>query len=524
MVAQLLRLRLRLLANTFRRSVWQIVGIVIGLVYGLGLAMILFAGLVGLRLAPDEELIRDVFTVVGSAVTLGFLIVPLFVGVDDAMDPRRFALFGMPERTLTVGLAVSALIGIPPLVLAITLVGTIVTWSRGPGEVLIAVVAAALTLATCVLLSRVSAAVASFVLSTRRAREFSGMLGLVGIILLAPLILFLVTFDWTHGAVRLLENVAGVLGWTPLGAMWAVPGEAASGAWGIAFAKLVLAVATLGALWLVWQALVKRMLVTPGREVAAKQYTGLGWFDRLPHNPTGVIAARSFTYWARDARYWTSVIIIPIIPVLVMVPLGLAGVDSNALVLLLVPIMSVFIGWALHNDVAYDHTAVWLHIASGEHGIADRLGRVFPVLIGGTLVVVLGSAISVFLYGDWSMFPAVVGVSVCLLFGGLGVGSYTSARFPYPAVKPGDSPFQQPQSSGTLAALVQSLSLLVSIVITIPALVFSLLALFDDSEWALAALAAGAGLGLAVLVGGVLWGGRVFNRRAPEILAAAQRA
>ena len=34
MVAQFLRLKLRLLANIFRRSPWQVVGIVIGLVYG----------------------------------------------------------------------------------------------------------------------------------------------------------------------------------------------------------------------------------------------------------------------------------------------------------------------------------------------------------------------------------------------------------------------------------------------------------------------------------------------------------
>ena len=47
MVAQFLRLKLRLLANIFRRSTWQVVGIVVGLIYGLGLAVLLFLSLVG---------------------------------------------------------------------------------------------------------------------------------------------------------------------------------------------------------------------------------------------------------------------------------------------------------------------------------------------------------------------------------------------------------------------------------------------------------------------------------------------
>ena len=40
MVAQLLRLKLRLLGNIFRRSAWQVVGIAMGLIYGLGAAFL----------------------------------------------------------------------------------------------------------------------------------------------------------------------------------------------------------------------------------------------------------------------------------------------------------------------------------------------------------------------------------------------------------------------------------------------------------------------------------------------------
>ncbi|AWB95002.1 hypothetical protein DCE93_04465 [Agromyces badenianii] len=524
MVAQFLRLKLRLLGNIFRRSTWQVVGIVIGLIYGLGLAATLFAALVALRFVGDVEFIRDSFVVAGAVTVLGFIIVPLIFGVDDTMDPRRFALFGLPDRSLAVGLAVAAVVGIPALVLAIVLLGTVVTWSRGVGETLLALIAAAMAFATCLLIARVSSGLASLLLATRRARELSGVLGLLLVVMASPLIVVLVSVDWANSGVQVLQSLAGALSWTPLGAVFAIPGDAAAGQWGAALLKLLIAAATLVVIWLGWQALVAKMLVTPGREASAKSYRGLGWFDRLPQGPAGAVAARSFTYLFRDARYWVSLLMVPIVPIVVMVPLSLAGVPSLYLGLIPVPLMCLFLGWSLHNDTAYDSTAVWLHVVSGVRGVADRVGRLVPVLIAGVLVIGLGSAVTVFALNDWRLLPSLLGVSTALLLAGLGVGSITSARFPYPAVKPGDSPFQQPQSTGTITALVQSITMLGSLVIALPAVVFGALGLFVDPAWHAASFASGVGLGLAVLVFGVMAGGRVFDRRGPEILGAAIRA
>lgn len=524
MVAQFLRLKLRLLANIFRRSPWQVVGIVIGLVYGIGAAALLFASLVGLRFVNDVELIRDVFIVVGGATVIGFAVLPLVFGVDDTMDPRRFALFGLPNRTLALGLAVAAAIGIPALVLAIVLTGTVVTWSRGAGETFIALIAAAVAFATCLLLARVSTALASVLLATRRAREVSGVLGVLLIVLLSPVIVVLATLDWAASGLRVLEAIAGGLAWTPLGAAFAAPGDAVAGDWGPAILKLIIALLTVGAIWLAWQAVVARMLVTPGREASAKSYRGLGWFDRMPHSASGAVAARSITYWFRDARYWVSILMVPVVPVLVIVPLSLAGVPLAYTALIPVPLMCLLLGWSLHNDTAYDSTAIWLHVASGVKGRADRLGRLVPVFITGALVIGLGSAVTVFVLDDWRLLPSLVGVSTALLFGALGIGAVTSARFPYPAVKPGDSPFQQPQSTGTITALVQSMTMFGSVLVAVPAVAFAALAIFVDPAWHRAAFAAGVGLGFLVLVAGVWLGGRVFDHRGPEILAAALRA
>lgn len=524
MVAQFLRLKLRLLANIFRRSPWQVVGIVIGLVYGLGAATVLFASLVGLRFVGDVELIRDAFIIVGAATIVGFIVFPLVFGVDDTMDPRRFALFGLPDRTLAIGLAVAATIGIPALVLAIVLTGTVVTWSRGAGETLLAILAAAIAFATCLLLARVATGIASLLLSTRRAREVSGVVGVLLIVLASPVLVVLITFDWASSGLRVLESVAGVLGWTPLGAVFAAPGDAAAGHWGPAVLKLAVAALTLGAVWLAWKALVARMLVTPGREASAKRYRGLGWFDRVPHTASGAVAARSLTYWFRDARYWVSILMVPVVPVIVLVALGVAGLPLTYTALIPVPLMCLLLGWALHNDTAYDSTAIWLHVASGVRGAADRTGRLVPVLIAGVLVIGLGSAVTVFVLDDWRLLPSLIGVSTALLLAGLGVGSITSARFPYPAVKPGDSPFQQPQSTGAITALVQSITMFGSLLVALPAVAFATLGILVDPAWHTAAFAAGTGLGVLVLVVGIWLGGRVFDHRGPEMLAAALRA
>ena len=59
------------------------------------------------------------------------------------------------------------------------------------------------------------------------------------------------------------------------------------------------------------------------------------------------------------------------------------------------------------------------------------------------------------------------------LLAGLGLGSITSAAMPYPVVKPGDSPFQAPQSTGALTALVQSFTMFGSLLVAAPAIAFA---------------------------------------------------
>lgn len=523
MVAQLLGLKLRLLGNMFRRSPWQVFGLIVGLLYGLGAAAASMVGLVALR-EVDVDIARSIVVVAGSLVVLGFLFVPLVFGADDTIDPRKFTLLGIPNSRLALGLAAAAFVGVPALVMAIIGAAQIATWSRSTTAVLVAILSAIIIVVTCMLGSRVMTTAATLLLATRRAREATGLIGLATLSALTPLIAVMVTVDWQKQGLPVLHAIADVAAYTPFGAVWAAPGYAASGNPAAASGTLAIAIGFVVVLWLIWRVLVATMLVTPERVSRTRTYSGLGWFKHLPATQAGVVAARSLSYWGRDARYRSALVIVPIVPAVMIGALTVAGIPMNYLLLLPVPVMCFFLAWStVHNDVAFDNTAIWLHVASNISGKADRLGRVVPPLALGLLVIALGTPLSAWAYGSADVVPSILGVSLCTLLVGLGLSSVISAGFPYPAVHPGDSPFAQPQSSAGAASWIQGLSLLAVLALTAPTVAFAVFGIMSGGGWHVGALLLGIGTGAAALAGGVILGGRVFDARGPELLAFTAR-
>src|SRR5207344_1570132 len=114
---------------------------------------------------------------------------------------------------------------------------------------------------------------------------------------------------------------------------------------------------------------------------------------------------------------------------------------------------------------------------------------------------------------DPDVAPALLGVCIALLLGGIGISSLVSARFPYPAPRPGDSAFRQPQTSGGQGGLVQAGSLTAVILVAAPALVSSGIWLASADGWNWIALLLGALSGVLILVLGTRAGGSVFERR-----------
>jgi ABC-2 type transport system permease protein len=513
MAAQLLRLRLELLGASLRTSGRYALATLLGLAATIALAV--YIG--GLRI-DDSDHAATAITLTGSLLLAAYLVVPPLVGTDDAMDPRRFGLFGIAPGRLAAALGLAALISIPALALVVVGIAQVVTWST-KGSLPVSLAALVLFVVTGVLVSRIGTLVSAFFTTTRR-RSLVVVSALIVVAVVAPGFIALMQ---AGGDFNALEPAAAALGWTPFGAAISAPAAAAAGLGGEATLKLLLALAYAAVLWVAWRALVGAVLQHAEPRVRRVRRHGLGWFEVFPPTATGVIAARTLTYWGRDNRYLVSLVVVPILPLLLVVPLVLAGVPAHYLALIPVPIAALFLGWSVHNDVAQDNTAIWLHVVSDTKGAADRLGRLLPVLLVGVPVIVFGSFISARVYDDGSVFLSMTGVSLGVLLTALGLSSVISARFPYPAVQPGDSPFSSPQAAGSRSAVIQSLSLLLTIVLMAPALIFAVMGLLSGGVWPFAAFVVGLSIGLVVLVAGVAGGGRVFERRSTELLALSMR-
>ena len=184
-------------------------------------------------------------------------------------------------------------------------------------------------------------------------------------------------------------------------------------------------------------------------------------------------------------------------------------------------LMVLVLAWStIHNDIAYDSTAVWTHVVAQTRGLHDRLGRSWPVLAFGTVLIAAGTPLTVWAQGDPDSLPAVLGINIALLLGGVGVGSAMSPRFPYPAPRPGDGAFTYPQASGGTGGGAQAGSFLLTILVAGPPIAATTLWLLGfpgPLPWI--ALATGVATGVLTLVLGIRGGAAAFDRRSPELLA-----
>jgi len=524
-VAQFVRLKLTLMGNAFRRSMWQTIGFVLGSLYGLFVVGMLVVGMVLLG-TDDPGLAGSLMVLGGALAVLGWWVIPLFAfGVDATLDPQRFVLFGIPQRRLLAGLAVAGVVSIPGIATALTALGVSFAWWRTPLAVLAALVGAVLAVALCVVGSRATTTALAPLLESRRYREVVTIAAFVPLMLVGP------AFGWAASqldggpvdgaAVQgLLARLADVVAWTPFGAPWGLGLAVHDGAWGLALARLVVALVSLAVVWVVWDRSLARALVNPPTSGAGGRAKGLGLFSRFPATPTGAVAARTATYWLRDPRYSGSIAVVPLIPVVLLVAGGGSGSD---IFLVLAPLTAWILGFSISADVAYDHTAFALHVSTGVPGRADRWGRAIPVLVAGGVVSFAFATVSVAVVGRWDALPALLGLTAGTLLVSTGVSSATSARLLYPVPKPGDSPFKQPQGAAMATLVAQTVAMAVVLAASLPFLVPGVLAIvWPDAAangvlgWV--TLVVGPVVGALALLIGVRWGARIYDRRTPELL------
>ncbi|MFK3678620.1 hypothetical protein ACI2IP_12880 [Microbacterium sp. NPDC090218] len=521
MAAHVLRLRFALLLGSLRGDRRVRTLIVFAAVVAVTAVVCIAVFTLG---AAPVPVARAVTVLGGAALLVGFLVGPILVGAVDQLDPRRFAVFGVDERQMPWVLTLASFISVPSLALlavytsvCIVAIGAGAPWPLAVLMTIIAVVTTALT-------SRIGMAINALLLPERRSRELTALFALALLVIAFPVAVFLGSLRWDGLVPDSLATVSSVLGFTPLAASPAFLFAAAEGETGSAWVSGIIAVLTVGLLWAAWTWLVRRLLTTTERPIASRERTGLGWFGLLPSNAFGAIASRSLVYWLRDRRYIMNIIVVPVAGVLTVLPLIVAGVPLEVAALVPVPVMALFFGWLPHNDVAYDSTALWTHVASGVRGLPDRLGRLVPVLLVAIPVLAIAVPLSLLLIGDWSLLLPLGGLAASLLFSALGISSIVSVVAPYAVSRPGDSPFQQPQRPTSRGAYGPAAAFLGAIVLSIPTIWLFAATIVEGSAYAPATFWVGLVIGLAVLAAGAVIGGRIFERSGERLMEFVETA
>lgn len=562
MVATLVKLKWRLTLNALTKNVWAIIGTVFGALYGIGALVMVLAGAVGLGLKTDPDVIGLVLGALGALLVAGWAVVPLLVtGVDSTLDPRAMAAWTAPSRGLALGLLAAGALGIPGCITAVVCLIPVLTWLLA-GQLpaaLLALLCAPAALATCVLLSRIIVTAAG-ISSSRRGRETTAIIAFIVLLVFtqAPNLIPRFLGDDPTDILQQLGTLAKAVGLSPFGWAFAAPGLMATGsvlsALALAIGAWILPVILLP----LWQRVVGKVMTSPGTShtrTRAYATDGAGsdvqhrsppdvlpWARRLSTAlpaPAAAVAARSLRYWRTDPRYLVQFLSVLLIPLaLVLAPAlnssrfvvyvngqrmetSFALGHAPAALLFMAPALAVFMGWALHDDLGMDSTALWSHISAGISGAHDRLGRVVGAAVWQAPIMLVVDVLMVVWTGRWEALPAITGAGLALYGCALAWSCLASVLLPYETLAPGDSPMRS-RTSGTalLAALIQMAAILLLLAVCSPVLGAAVYGVVQGAPvWGWVALAAGTVWCGLLLWGGVVVGGRALDRRGPQVLA-----
>ncbi|MCW4385659.1 transporter [Salinibacterium sp. SYSU T00001] len=521
MVAHLLRLRFRLLANGLMRNPWTLVSVVLGAGFGFMALVGVVAGMAALSFA-EPRVAWTVAVLAGAVTVLGWVVLPIVLrGMDQSLSVSKLRGFPIPPQRLLVALLVVGMLGIPGIVTLVGALSTTLSWFGSPIALLAAPIAAVLGVVTCVAASRAFESVGAALAAGRRYREVMGVIVFIPVILAGPIIIF--AGSSLAALAEELPTIARVISWTPLGAVWSIPGDLALGRPLEALAKFAIALATIGVLALLWWRSLARLLVSPPTASASHARSkGLGMFAIFPGTPTGAVAARAAVYWLRDPRYGGSLVVLPLIAVIAVF---LAVTESTWMLAVLGPFVAATLAITLCAEVSYDGTAFAAHLATGVSGAADRAGRVITLAIISVPAVALATILPLLYLDSADAIPATLGIGFGLLFTGFGVSSIASARFLMPVPAAGESPFKTPAGSTVGAQLRMLATWAIVFALALPEVVLGVVAITTGNTLlGVITLVLGILLGCALMVVGIRLGGALLERRGPELLAALHRA
>ncbi|MBM6405403.1 hypothetical protein JQN72_14250 [Phycicoccus sp. CSK15P-2] len=521
MTRLIVRLRLTMWRTSMARSPLHLFSSIVGGLAALGIVLLLGPAIALLVLQPLE--IRAATVPLFSFVTLMWVVLSLVAaGVDNMLDPTRFAVLPLGRRELGRGLLAAAYTGVPAVMLCLLALAQVIAWGARPATLVAALVAAVLGTMTAILASRAVTSVLARVMTSRSGRVIGA--AVVSLATLLPLLLnLLIATDTLRTDLSTFDARASAraTSWTPVGWAWALPFDVASGRWWVAAVHLALAVATVALLWWVWVAQLGRVLTSPMTS-SGGQHIGRGRLLPLllGRSPVATVATRRIRAWYRDSRLVGIALRTGVLPVFFVVQAVLTEVD--ALAGTGVVTLGIFAGLTLMNDLAFDGEAWWMHVSTGLRGWEDRLGRAIasfvvfgPVVLATYLVSwalgVIGSPV------PW--LSVVVASFLASLALAVGVG----AVLPGTAPRTGGNPFAATSGGAAQGCLTALISFVGPVVLVVPV---AWLAIVTSGHPVLrwVVLGGATAYGAALLVAGVVLGGRRLDRRAPEMLGQLAHA
>ncbi|WP_033345332.1 hypothetical protein [Catenuloplanes japonicus] len=532
-------LKLRVMRNGLRGQRWRIALFVIGLFFGAWFSVIGFVLFSATGFARTDTSLVLVGGLGGAAVVVGWLLMPLvFFGVDETLDPARFALLPLDRRTLVSGMFAAALAGVPAFATLAATSGLAVAalLRGGPVAGALQAVGVVAGLLLCVSLSRATTSAFSAMLRSRRVRDLAAILLAVLAALLGPLQIGLLaaarTADW-----NVLAGVARVLGWTPLAAAYTLGLDVVEGRWWAVPLKLLIVAGTIAALLWWWSVTLENAMVgtatttsgrgtreTPHTSPTTRLYPVL--LRGLPRSRSGALVALQVRYWWRDTRRRANLITFAVVGMFVplMVNIGSRGlIEGSAAIppsLTTVSASMVFVGVlggvGLANQFGYDGTAYSANIIAGVPGAAELRARVagFSFYLG-PLILVIPVALALVLHRP-GWIPSMWGAAAAAYGCGVAINLFVSVlgAFSLPETT---NPFAVNTGAGVTKSLFSFAAMLCTLLLSVPVFAMSTLA---EETWVWAGLPAGVLYGGTALWLGTRFAGRLLDRRMPELLSA----
>jgi ABC-2 type transport system permease protein len=531
------RLKLRLLRNGFRGQPWRVVGFVVGVVFAVWVS-----GLAGLGFAASGVVESRtgflIASLAGGAIVLGWALIPLlFFGVDETLDPARFALLPVPRATLARGMLAAAYIGVPAAATVIATSGLVVAaWIRsGPVAGCVEAVGVVAGLTLGVVASRAITSAFAALLRSRRVRDLAAVVIAVLASSVGPAQL-VITSSVRTGSIEQAARFADVVSWTPVGAPYVLSYDVGAGRWLAAVARLALTLVVIAGLLWWWSRTIESAMLDvatasaakPGRArarpvgaVASLIPAAMRPFTR----PTvfGAILARESRFWWRDPRRRASLVSILMASAVLPLALNFASTQSAGRGLTGLPfsfavtMSGTMGGMLLGNQFSFDGTAFATHLlgqVSGRLELRARAVAVALVAVPVQACVVVAVAVVTGRIGQ-------VGAGLGMLAAGFGAAIAAAALLsvlaPY-ALPENANPFVLNSGGAGAKGFVALAAMIGTVVVCLPVIVAGHLFAGPISSWLVLPFGLGYGI-LAARVGTHL-AGRILERRGPEVLLA----